>query len=106
MAAEKTPTNHWAADLTAGLTTGIANIPDAMASAILAGTNPVYGLYGLMSGTPVGALITSSHLMSVSVTSAMALIVGSALADVVVDDQMKYFRVLDRFSTWNGLREE
>jgi SulP family sulfate permease len=79
--------NHWAADLTAGLTTAIANIPDAMASAILAGTNPVYGLYGLMSGTPVGALITSSQFMSVAVTSAMALMVGSALADVAADDQ-------------------
>jgi SulP family sulfate permease len=106
MAAGKTSANHWTADLTAGLTTGIANIPDAMASAILAGTNPVYGLYGLMSGTPVGGLMTSSHFMPVSVTSAMALIVGSALADVVVDDQMKYFRVLDRSSTWKGLRED
>lgn len=87
MANEATSSNHWTADLTAGLTTGIANIPDAMASAILAGTNPVYGLYALMSGTPVGALITSSQFMSVAVTSAMALIVGSALADVAADDQ-------------------
>jgi len=87
MATKTTPPNHWAADLTAGLTTSIANIPDAMASAILAGTNPVYGLYGLMAGTPVGALITSSQFMSVAVTSAMALMVGSALADVAADDQ-------------------
>jgi SulP family sulfate permease len=87
MATKTTSPNHWAADLTAGLTTGIANIPDAMASAILAGTNPVYGLYGLMAGTPVGALITSSQFMSVAVTSAMALIVGTALADVAADDQ-------------------
>ena len=88
MATGKKSANHWPADLTAGLTTGIANIPDAMASAILAGTNPVYGLNGLMAGTPVGALITSSHFMS------------------VVDDQMKYFRVLDHSSTWKGLRED
>jgi SulP family sulfate permease len=87
MSTKTTSPNHWAADVTAGLTTGIANIPDAMASAILAGTNPVYGLYGLMSGTPVGALITSSQFMSVAVTSAMALMVGSALADVSADDQ-------------------
>jgi SulP family sulfate permease len=67
------------ADLIAGLTTGIASIPDALASAILAGANPVYGLYALMVGTPVGALVTSSQFMTVSITSAMALAAGSAL---------------------------
>ena len=36
---------HWAADLTAGVTTGIASIPDAIASVLLAGVNPVSGLY-------------------------------------------------------------
>ncbi|MFC1959681.1 SulP family inorganic anion transporter [Chloroflexota bacterium] len=44
MAQESTQRNNLVPDLVAGLTTGIANIPDAMASAILAGTNPVYGL--------------------------------------------------------------
>ena len=85
---EKTSdSNHWAADLTAGLTSGIANIPDAMASAILAGTNPVYGLYALMTGTPVGSLLTSSHFLSIAVTSAMALIVGTTLAGYEGDEQ-------------------
>jgi SulP family sulfate permease len=68
-------------DVVAGLTTGIANIPDAMASAILAGVNPVFGLYALMVGTPVGALLTSSNFMLICTTSAMALTAGSALAD-------------------------
>jgi SulP family sulfate permease len=67
-------------DLVAGLTTGIANIPDAMASAILAGVNPVFGLYALMVGTPVGALLTSSNFMLICTTSAMALTAGSALS--------------------------
>jgi SulP family sulfate permease len=69
-------------DFVAGLTTGIANIPDAMASAILAGVNPVFGLYALMVGTPVGALLTSSNFMLICTTSAMALTAGSALADL------------------------
>ena len=67
-------------DMVAGLTIGIANIPDAMASAILAGVNPVFGLYALMAGTPVGALLSSSHFMLIGTTSAMALTAGSALA--------------------------
>ena len=67
-------------DLIAGLTTAIADMPDAMASAVLAGTNPVYGLYAIMVGKPVGALLTSSQFITLGVTSAMALTAGSALA--------------------------
>ena len=66
-------------NLVAGLTTAIADIPDAMASAVLAGTNPVYGLYAIMVGKPVGGLLTSSQFMTLAVTSAMALTAGSAL---------------------------
>ena len=67
-------------NLVAGLTTAIADIPDAMASAVLAGANPVYGLYASMVGKPVGGLLTSSHFMALGVTSALALTTGSALA--------------------------
>ena len=67
-------------DLIAGLTTAIADMPDAMASAVLAGTNPVYGLYAIMVGKPVGALLTSSQFITLGVTSAMALTAGSALS--------------------------
>jgi SulP family sulfate permease len=66
-------------DFTAGLTTGIADIPDAMASAILAGANPVQGLYAIMIGTPLGAIFGSSAFMTVAATSAVAITAGSAL---------------------------
>jgi len=69
------------ADLIAGLTTGIANIPDAMASAILAGVNPLQGLYAIMIGTPLGALVGSSAFMTIAGTSALAITAGTALAD-------------------------
>ncbi len=67
-------------DLVAGLTTAIADIPDAMASAVLAGANPVYGLYAIMVGKPIGGLLTSSQFMTLAATSAIALTAGSALA--------------------------
>ena len=67
-------------DFTAGLTTGVADIPDAMASAILAGGNPVQGLYAIMIGTPLGAIFGSSAFMTVATTSAVAITAGSALA--------------------------
>ncbi len=67
-------------DVIAGVTTAIANIPDAMANAVLAGVNPVNGLHALLVGTPSAALTTSSQFMTVAVTAAMALAVGDGLA--------------------------
>jgi SulP family sulfate permease len=68
------------ADLIAGLTTGVANIPDAMASGVLAGINPVQGLYAIMVGTPLGAIFGSSTYMNIATTSALAITAGSAIA--------------------------
>ena len=76
-------------DTLAGLTAAIAAIPDGMASAVLAGVNPVFGLYNLIIGTPVGALTTSSVYMAVINTSAMALVVNSALAGLSGDEQLR-----------------
>jgi len=68
-----------ASDLTAGVTTALVTIPDGLASAILAGVNPVHGLYGLMVGTPIAALTLSSQFMYVANTGAIAVAVGDAL---------------------------
>ena len=66
-------------DLIAGLTLGVESVPDAMAAGVLAGVNPIHGLYAVMLSTPVGALFTSSVFMSVQTTSAMSLVVGSTV---------------------------
>jgi sulfate permease, SulP family len=66
-------------DLLAGLTFAMVNIPQAMAHALLASVNPVFGLYTLMLATPVGALFTGSTFMNVSTTSALAVAAGGAL---------------------------
>ena len=69
------------ADFTAGLTTALVTIPDGLASAILAGLNPVHGLYALMVGMPVAALTMSSQFMYVANTGALAVATGDALSD-------------------------
>jgi SulP family sulfate permease len=69
------------ADLSAGLTTALVAIPDGIASAILAGLNPIHGLYALMIGTPIAAMLASSHFMYVANTGALAVATGSALGD-------------------------
>jgi SulP family sulfate permease len=67
------------ADLLAGLTFALVNIPQSMAHALLAAVNPVFGLYTLMLATPVGALFTSSVFMNISTTSALAVTAGDTL---------------------------
>jgi len=64
-------------DFIAGLTLGIESIPDSMAFALLAGINPLTGLYTMIVATPIGALFTSSEFMHISTTSAISLAVGS-----------------------------
>lgn len=75
-------------DLIAGLTASIPSVPDAMASGVLAGVSPIFGLYGLMIGTPVAALFTGSAFMSVVTTSAMAITIGTTLGGYQGQDQI------------------
>ncbi|MCO5218286.1 MAG: SulP family inorganic anion transporter [Thermomicrobiales bacterium] len=69
-------------DAIAGVTSGIAAIPDGMTSGVIAGINPVYGLYTLMVNTPISALALSTQLMVVNTTSAMILVASDGLGDL------------------------
>ena len=66
-------------DMTAAVTAAVANVPDGMASGVLAGVNPVYGIYTLIIGTPVAALSVSTQLMMFNTTSAMTLVAVDGL---------------------------
>jgi SulP family sulfate permease len=69
-------------DAIAGLNSAVSSVPDGMASGILAGVNPIYGLYACMVGPLVGGIFSSTRLMIVATTSASALAAGQALADL------------------------
>lgn len=81
-------------DATAGLTSCIVKIPDAIGDSILAGVNPAYGLYSLIVGAPVGALLASSEVMVLSTTSAMALTVSAGLVGIGGDTRIEALFVL------------
>jgi sulfate permease, SulP family len=68
------------ADLVAGLPGAVSGIPDGMAASVLAGVNPVYGLYAGIFGPVGGGLVSSSRLMVITTTSAAAIAAGSAVA--------------------------
>ncbi|GII99258.1 SulP family sulfate permease [Sediminihabitans luteus] len=70
------PLRHWKKDVPAGITLGVESVPDGLAGGLLAGVNPIYGLYGYMVGTFFGALGTSSAFMAVQATGAMAVVVA------------------------------
>ena len=74
------------ADAGAGLTLAMVAIPDSIASAILAGVNPVYAFNSMMVGMPVAGLTTGSQFMNCALTSAMMLVVAGAVAGTSESD--------------------
>lgn len=56
------------------------SVPDGLATGLLAGVNPLSGLYGYMVGTATGALFTSSTFMAVQGTGAMAILIADVPA--------------------------
>ena len=81
-------------DLSAALTKAIDGLTGGLANGVLAGVNPVYGMYTVMIATPVGALFTSSVFMNVDSTSAIAVTAGSMLADYSPDVRSRALVVL------------
>ncbi len=63
-------------DAVAGVVLGGQSVPDGLAGGLLAGVNPVYGLYAYMFGMFGAAFVTSSQFMTVQATGAMAAVVA------------------------------
>jgi len=87
-------------DAAAGFVLGVASIPNGLATGLLAGVNPVAGLYAYLVGTTTGAVATSSTFMAVQATGSMAVVV----ADVaVVRDAADPARALTTLTVLAGL---
>ena len=70
------------ADAVAGLNSAVGSVPDGMASGLLVGVNPIYGLYACMVGPFVGGIFSSTQLMIIATTSAASLSAGQALGNL------------------------
>src|SRR4051795_1722081 len=78
------------ADLTAGLTLAAYLLPAAIGDASLAGLPPQAGLYACLFGGLVFWLFCSSRQTSITVTSAISLLIGSTLGGMAGGDPARY----------------
>lgn len=66
-------------DVTAALTGAVVAIPQCMAYALIAGLNPVYGLYTAIVSSIIGAMFGSSKHLVTGPTNSSALLVASVM---------------------------
>ncbi|WP_018479328.1 SulP family inorganic anion transporter [Pontibacter roseus] len=88
------PRNKLQQDGIAGLTTAVSSLPDGMANGLLAGVNPIYGLYACIAGPLVGGLFSSTQLMVITATSASAIMAGQTLGSLPAEERSKVFFLL------------
>ena len=81
-------------DLSAGVVKSIDSVTGGMANALLAGVNPMYGLYTVLAATPVGALFSSSVFMNIDSTGALSAAAGSFVLAVDEADRPAALAVL------------
>jgi SulP family sulfate permease len=90
----KVPRKTFIGDLISGLVMAVVSIPGGLANGLLAGVNPIFGLYSIIAGTTVAALFTSSVIMNVDSTGATALATLDVMSDVPSEQQLAYLVVL------------
>lgn len=85
-------------DLVAGLTVSVVEIPQAMAYAVIAGVDPVYGIYASIIQGVLGALLSSSEHLTTGPTNTQSLLIASSTTVVMrsaeVPDPESYYLLL------------
>ena len=75
----------WGRETMAGLAGAIGSVPDGMATAVLAGANPMAGLYASFAGPTAGGLLQSTTVMVIATTSAAAVTTAEVMTGGPVD---------------------
>ncbi len=78
---------HLRSDLVAGIINGVASVPSGMATAAMAGVNPVFGLYATTVAPAVGSLLAGSQLMQIATNGAAALTAAQAISGFSGDER-------------------
>jgi SulP family sulfate permease len=72
---------HIKDDAIAGTVLGIESVPDSLASGVLAGVNPLAGVYAAIFGTLGGLAFGASSIMAIQAAGSVALIVHDSNVD-------------------------
>lgn len=89
----------WVRETLAGLSGAIGSVPDGMATAVLAGANPMAGLYASFAAPIVGGVLTSTSVMVIATTSAAAV----TTSDIMRADLADPLRTLATLTILAGL---
>ena len=81
-------------DLIAGLTVAIVLIPQGMAYSLLAGLDPIYGLYAALVPLLAYSLFASSKYLSIGPVALMSIIVLGGVSTIVSPDQPEYLQLV------------
>ncbi len=87
-AARQRQNRSWRADLAAGANLALNAVPDGMASGLLAGVSPFYGLLAAMAGLFAGSAVAASPLLIINTTSASALLAGQLTHSLPTEQRM------------------
>jgi sulfate permease, SulP family len=90
-------------DLVAGLTVAAVALPQAMAYALIAGVEPIYGLYTAIIMTALGSLFGSSAHLINGPTNAISLVVFGALAGITITSPDEIIRAVGVLAVLVGL---
>ena len=77
-------------DLSAGLTTAVMLVPQGMAYAMLAGLDPIVGLYASTVPVAVYALLGTSRQLAVGPVAMVSLMVAAGVAPLAGGDPLRY----------------
>jgi len=79
-------------DLSAGLTTAVMLIPQGMAYAMLAGLDPIIGLYASVVPVLLYAVLGTSRQLAVGPVAMVSLLVASGVGAIAGDDPAAYLQ--------------
>ncbi len=90
-------------DIVAGMTVSVMNLPQAMAYALIAGVNPVYGIYTTIIQGVVGTLLSSSQHLMTGPTNTQALLIASVVTRFAGGDGDAYLQLVILLSLIKGV---
>lgn len=94
--------SFYKSDLLAGLTVAILLLPQSMAYSLLAGLDPVYGIYSILLALPLYALLGQQKTIAVGPAAMVAILVASSLAPYYESGTTEYIYAAAMLSLLSG----